>query len=217
MKRNKQFNHPCQDSPLEYKQCIAFHEAGHAAAIYLHNKTRNLPPIFFQIQLHDLRNASTTHDCLAKVEGGRFIESLPASIETLMHDLPDNNHIMMPLMNGYMAAFEADIINLLVGPLAEAKFIAETDGEPFSKELLVLSALKHYGGSSDLDLAYEYLSCFSAEKALQEQKLAELFNTAFDFVNDRRNWKAITKLANFIIASDKNTIDCNEVALLLES
>lgn len=217
MKRNKLFNATCLDSPLEYQQCIAFHEAGHAAAIYLHNKARNLPPIFFQIQLHDLKSVSMPYDCLAKVDGGRFIEALPVSIETLVHDLSDNNHVMAPLMNDYMAAFDADIVNLLIGPLAEAKFIAETDDEPFSKELVVLSALKHYGGSSDLELVHEYLRCFSADEVLQEQKLAKLFTVAFEFVHNRKNWQAITKLANYIMASDKNTIDCNEVALVLEA
>lgn len=215
MKRNMQFNHPGQDNPLEHKQCIAFHEAGHAAAIYLHNKARNLPPVFFQILLNDTNGGNRHQDCIAKVEGGRFIESLPSSIEMLMHELTDRNDAMEPLANGYMAAFEADIVNLLVGPLAEARFIAETDDEPFSKELVDLAALKNYGGSSDLELASEYLNCFSDCGNQQKLKLAELFTEAFDFVNNRANWKAIGKLAHYILASDKNIISCNEVASLL--
>jgi len=30
---------------------IAFHEAGHAAAIHLYNKQKQLPPVYFQITI----------------------------------------------------------------------------------------------------------------------------------------------------------------------
>lgn len=30
---------------------IVFHEAGHAAAIYLYNKQKQLPPVYFQITI----------------------------------------------------------------------------------------------------------------------------------------------------------------------
>jgi len=222
MKRNKLFS---QDKLLERKQCIAFHEAGHAAAIYLNNKARNLPPVFFQILLKDLNAESeesvmvyqvTQNDCIARVQGGRFIESLPSSIDALVHDLTDHNDAMIPLMRDYMIAFEVDIVNLLIGPLAEAKYIAETDDELFNHQLVDLDALKNYGGSSDLELAREYLQCFSACKQQQDKKLDELFTVAFNFITNRANWAAIAKLANYILNSNKNLISCEEVVSLLE-
>ncbi len=219
MKRNKIFKNISQDKLLGHKQCIAFHEAGHAAAIYLNNKARNLPPTFFQILLKDLNSMSEESimvyqvDCIARVKGGRSIKSLPYSTDTLAHD---HHHTMGALIKDHIVAFEVDIINLLIGPLAEAKYIARTDDELFNHKLVDLEALRNYGGSSDLEMAYEYLQCFSACKQQQNKKLDELFDVAFDFINDRANWAAITKLANYILDSNKNIIDCEEVVLLLE-
>lgn len=221
MKRNSVFKSPGQDKLIDHKQCIAFHEAGHAAAIYLNSKARNLPPVFFQIMFKDLNGTSeenlmvyqVTHDdYIAKVKGGRSIKLLPNSNDnnTGHHDS------MASLIKDQMIALEVDIINLLIGPLAEAKHIAETDDELFNPKLVNLKALKNYGGSSDLERANEYLQSFSACKHQQGKKLEELFSLAFNFVNDRANWAAITKLAHYILDSNKNIIDCEEVASLLE-
>lgn len=208
MKRNQIFKSLRQE---QHKQCIAFHEAGHAAAIYLNNKTGNLPPVFFQIMIKDLSSMPeenitvyqvAQNDCIASVKGGRSIKSLPSSTDILAKD--------------QMAAFEVDIINLLVGPLAEAKYIAHVDDELFNQKLVGLEALKNYGGSSDLEMVNDYLQYFSACKQQQRKKLDELFSAAFDFVNDRANWAAITKLANYILDSNKNIISCEEVASLFE-
>ena len=91
------------------------------------------------------------------------------------------------------------------------------DGELFNHKLVHLKSLKNYGGSSDLALAREYLESFSASKQQQDEKLDELFTEACDFVNDYSNWKAITKLANYILESNKNIICCEEVISVLES
>ncbi|MCK9395053.1 MAG: hypothetical protein M0Q44_05635 [Methylobacter sp.] len=226
MKRNKTFNTLSQEKLLDHKQCIAFHEAGHAAAIYLNNKARHLPPVFFQIMFKDLNNGSeediivyqVTHDdCIARVQGGRSIESLPSPIDTLVHETADNNNdAMTHLTKDYMLDFEMDIINLLIGPLAEAKHIANTDDELFNHQLVNLKALKNYGGNSDLELANKYLQSFSACKQQQAEKLDELFAVAFNFITDRANWTAITKLANYILDSNKNIISCEEVVTLLD-
>jgi hypothetical protein len=225
MKRSTVTDIPLQDKIKEHRQCIAFHEAGHAAAIYLNNKAKNLPPVFFQIMFKDLRSEkdydvtvyqATQGDCVAKVEGGRLIESLPPSMEGLMSKLTAHNDTMVQLVDDYMTAFETDIINLLIGPLAEAKYVAHTDNESFNQRLIPLKALKNYGGSSDLALANEYLQSFSACKYYQAEKLDELFKSAFKFINDNSNWKAVTKLANYILRSNKNIISCEEVALVLE-
>jgi hypothetical protein len=60
------------------------------------------------------------------------------------------------LSDNYLLAFEADIVNLLIGPLAEAKYTAQIDSEPFSEQLLSVQALKNYGGDADLKVVNEY-------------------------------------------------------------
>ena len=139
------------------------------------------------------------------------------SIDGLAHKLIDHNEAMAPLVRDYIIAFEADIINLLVGPLAEAKHVYNRDDELFNHQLVNLKSLKNYGGGSDLALAREYLESFSASKQQQDEKLDELFAVACDFVSDYSNWKAITKLANYILESNKNIISCEEVVSVLES
>jgi len=226
MKRNKIVDFCSHNRQQQHKQCIAFHEAGHAVAIYLNNNARNLPPVFFQILFKETNGATddgvsiyqTTHDdSIARVEGGRLIHSLPYSIDGLAHKLIDRNEAIAPLVRDYMMAFEADIINLLIGPLAEAKHVYSRDDELFNHKLVDLKALKNYGGDSDLELAREYLESFSTSKQQQDEKLDELFTVACDFVSDYSNWKAITKLANYILESNKNIISCEEVVSVLES
>jgi hypothetical protein len=226
MKRNNITDIPTQYRLKQHKECIAYHEAGHAAAIYLNNKAKNLPPVYFQIVFKELSDdkdydviiyQATHDDSIARVEGGRLIQSLPYSIDGLAHKLIDRNEAMTPLVRDYIIAFETDIINLLVGPLAEAKHAYNRDDEVFNHQLINLRALKNYGGGSDLALAREYLESFSVNRQQQEEKLDELFLDAFDFINDRANWKAITRLADYILKSNKNIIGCEEVVSLLES
>lgn len=225
MKRNQIIDINRLSRLQQHKQCIAFHEAGHAAAIYLNNKTRNLPPVFFQIMFKDLSGVpdfdvlvySASHDdSIARVEGGRLIETLPYSVDGLAHKLIDRNEAMAPLVKDYLNAFEADIINLLVGPLAEARHVYSRDDELFNHKLLDLKSLKNYGGDSDLTLAREYLESYSASKQQQDKKLHEMFDEACNFISDDSNWKAITKLAGYILESNKNIIRCEEIVSLLQ-
>jgi hypothetical protein len=226
MKRNKIIDICKHNRLMQHKQCIAFHEAGHAAAIYLNNKARNLPPIFFQIIFKEISKTSdfdeiiyeATHDdSVARVEGGRLIQSLPYSVDDLAHKLIDQNEAMTPSAMDYIIAFEADIINLLIGPLAEAKHVHDRDDELFNHQLINLKSLENYGGESDLALAREYLKSFSASSQQEVGKLDELFAAACDFVGDSSNWKAITKLANYILESNKKIISCEEVVSVLQS
>jgi hypothetical protein len=226
MKRNKIIEALSQDKLIEHKQRVAFHEAGHAAGIHLNNKVRKLPSVFFKIIFKEMGGVTaadvmayqTTHDdCIARVEGGRLIDLLPLSIDTLVQELTEhNNGAVMKLVKDYMVAFEADIINLLIGPLAEAKHVAATDDELFNHQLVNLKALKNYGGSSDLALANEYLQSYSADKQQRAEKLDELFAVAFNFVNNDANWAAITKLAEYVLGSSKNIIDCEEIVSVLD-
>lgn len=215
-----------QGELIEHRQRIAFHEAGHAAGICLNNKARQLPPVFFKIIFKGMSGVipeadcmayTSTHDeCMARVEGGRLIESLPLSIDSLANDVSNHQDSMKQLVNEYMVAFEADVINLLIGPLAEAKRVAEIDDELFNQKLVNLNALENYGGDTDLALANEYLQSYSPDKQQQAEKLNELFNAAFNFINDDDNWAAITKLASYILGGNQNTIGCEEIVSALE-
>jgi hypothetical protein len=226
MKRNKVTGPIGHNILKEHKQRVAFHEAGHAAGIYLNNKARQLPPVFFKIIFKEINSLTeldvmayeTTHDdCIARVEGGRLIELLPPSIESLANKIQEQHHQgMTKLISDYMIAFESDIVNLLIGPLAEAKHVADTDDEFFNHQIVNLKALKNYGGSSDLALAYEYLQSLSGDRQQIDEKLDQLFAEAFNFVNIDENWMAITELANYILDSRKNIICCEDVISILD-
>lgn len=225
MKRNEIVKTYSQDKLLGHKQCIAFHEAGHAAGIYLNIKARCLPPVFFKIIFKDMSgetdidtmaHQSVNDECIARVEGGRLIELIIPSIDSLMRGLTECNDTTGQLVDDYMIAMETDIINLLIGPLAEAKFVAETDDEQFNYKLVNLKALINYGGSSDLALVNEYLQSFSTDMQKRDKKLEELFIAAYNFINNDANWLAITKLADYILSSSKSITCCEEVVSILD-
>jgi hypothetical protein len=207
--------------PDALKKQTAIHEAGHAAAIYLGNKQKQLPPVFFQIIIQDIihegqwpcRTSPAAHvmTCFAKVEGGRLIHTLPSSLaEATRRFSPDERQ-------AYQAAFEADIVNFLAGPLAEAKYVALCDGELFNPRLVNLEALHFYGGSADVALAREYLDCLPVDGLEKEQKITELFLAAYRFINQRSHWRAITALADFILNAGKKEISCEEIIGVLDA
>lgn len=225
MKRNDIIYNSISDISVEHKRRIAFHEAGHATAIYFNTKNNSLPSVFFQIKFKNLNSNSAKHisdyqtvhgDSIATVEGGRLINLLPATAEEFADKFETQQQTAVDFKNAYKQAFEMDIINLLVGPLAEAKHVADTDDELFNKQLVNLKALRNYGGASDLGLVDEYMQTYSNCKLLQEQKLNELLAAAHNFVSDRTYWGKIAKLANYIMDSNKNLISCEEVITILE-
>jgi hypothetical protein len=212
--------HPINHPELSRKTAI--HEAGHAAAIYLGNKQKRLPPVYFQIFINELDSGSQTsrclcksydscNNCITKVEGGRLIHTLPSSVEEAISDFS------LAQKQAYQHAFDADIFNLLVGPLAEANYVALRDGELINPRLVNLNALHYYGGASDLETINEYVECFIADAAQREKKLSELFLAAFNFINDSSNWRAITALADYILADNKNVLDCEEIIAVLDA
>ncbi|MEI6333757.1 MAG: hypothetical protein WCS87_04315 [Methylococcaceae bacterium] len=205
----------------ELSRKTAVHEAGHAAAIYLGNKQKQLPPVFFQIFIKKLKydfqlaeclcqSGDDCNYCFTKIEGGRLIHTLPSSVEEAICDFS------LTQKQAYQSAFEADIINLLAGPLAEANYIALRDNELINSRLVNFNALHYYGGSADLETINDYLDCLVTSQSGREKKLAELFLTAFNFINDRLNWQAITALADYILADSKNIIDCEEIMAVLD-
>ena len=94
----------------------------------------------FEKELGDYQ--ATHDDYIARGEGGRLIELLPFSINAFVHKTTGHNDTMVSFIKDYMVAFEADVNNMLIGPLAEAKHIYETEGEVFNPQLVNLHALK---------------------------------------------------------------------------
>ena len=221
MKRNKSI---ALTNPVHieaHKKRIAYHEAGHAIAILVNSELKQLPPIFFRINIHGSAKNSATDKYLslltgenysAEIEGGRLIKHVPESLHGFIENIDENksNNIV-----SFLTAFIADMVNLLIGPLAEAKHVAISDGEVFNKQLITAIGLQNYGGSSDLTLINEYLECYSSGKNEQDNLLAELLSQAFDFVNNAANWKKIRLLARHIVDEDINSIDYNEINALL--
>ncbi|MDD5412543.1 MAG: hypothetical protein PHF31_14220 [Methylobacter sp.] len=219
MKRNYQIDVNCPINDQDLIRQIAFHEAGHATAIYLYNKQKQLPPVFFQItikaldRLKDshLNTCSLAHDhFVAVVEGGCLIQSLPVAL------IESAYYFSVTEQDAYRTAFEADMVNLLIGPLAEAKHVALRDNEQFNARLININALNYYGGTADLEKIYEYLEVFIATKSQHEKKMSELFNKAFQFISSPVHWKAIECLADYILNNRENTIGCEEAISVLD-
>jgi hypothetical protein len=219
MNRNHIFNKALNLTHHEVNRKVAIHEAGHATAIHLGNKQKELPPVFFQIfitpvngdfQSSRFLNKPTTK-YIANIDGGRLIHTLPSSIEEATNGFTSNQKI------AYQLAFEADMINILAGPLAEAKYIKQRDGELLDPRLIHFNDLHYFGGTSDLESVSKYLECFLADSDYREQKITELFLSAFRFVNERSIWRAITGLADYIVSENKSVIECNEIIAVLES
>ncbi len=219
MNRNHQTNASYAIDDQDLIRQIAFHEAGHAAAIYLYNKQKQLPPVFFQItikaldrQKHSLLNmCSLSYEHFAAVvEGGRLIHSLPVALLESAHYFSDLEQ------DAYRTAFEADMINLLIGPLAEAKHVALRDDEQFNAKLVNINALQYYGGASDLKKVYDYLDTFIVDRSQHGDKLVELFNKAFEFISSSNHWQAIERLASFILNNKEKIISCEEAIVVLD-
>ncbi len=219
MNHKRIFNKALKLAHQEIYRKVAIHEAGHAAAIYLGNKRKRLPPVFFQIFITPVNADFQSSPFLTKpgtkyianIDGGRLIHTLPSSIEEATNGFSSAQNI------AYRRAFEADMINMLVGSLAEAKYIAERDGELINPRLIYLNAVYYFGATSELEAVNEYLDCFIANSELRKQKITELFLAAFSFVNERSNWRAITALADYIVNEDKSVVGCNEIIDVLET
>ncbi|NOQ16420.1 MAG: hypothetical protein GQ581_05130 [Methyloprofundus sp.] len=195
-------------SPQELHKHIAFHEAGHVAAIYLRNQQLKLPPVFFQIIINkDHQNHS---EFFAKIEGGRLVENLP--VAEIEHEHLNTEADKRDLQQAY----EADVVNLLVGPLAEAKFVALCDGEMFNLQLINLAALTNYGGHSDLEVAQRYLKYFISDAEQRELRMQFLFAQAFEFINHPDNWKCIHFFAHYLLDNEQTLISCEQASSSLE-
>ncbi|WP_394752247.1 hypothetical protein [Crenothrix sp.] len=221
MNRSKTVDAPRYKNLAGYQQRVAHHEAGHATGIYLNNRDYNLPPVFFKIifknvnQLWDSNGLMSQDGSIAKIKGGRLVQSLMPTFKALDSKFKCADETKLQVIDEYRLAFEADIVNLLIGPLAEAKFSYQTDNELFNEKLITLRSLKNYGGDDDLALVKDYLQSYSTDQEPQYELLDQLFAKAFNFINDNSNWKAIMRLANHILSCNNDVISCEEVALVL--
>lgn len=194
----------------ELDKQTAYHEAGHAAAIYLLNKQKQLPPIYFEIQINKPNGNTPNQHFSAKVIDGLLLNSLPSILMEDLANLSDSEQ------NSYQSAYEADVINLLAGPLAEAKYVSIRDDEIFIQNLINPKALHNYGGYSDVERAYNHLKTFITDSSLREKKMSELLTEAYRFVDHRANWKRIVKLAHHILDSGQTKITCEDVTSVFD-
>jgi len=200
-----------QNSGSKIRLRTAVHEAGHAAAIYLGNQQKQLQPVFFQIVICEIpdKSANANH-CLAKVQGGRLIHSLASTFnETVRQFSPAQKE-------SYLRAFDADIVNLMVGPLAEANYVAMMDNEIINAHIVNFPALRFYGGASDVEVIEEYLDFYSNDAAERKHKTDSLLYEAYCFINDRANWRAIIALSQTIMASKDELVNYQEIAAVLD-
>lgn len=194
--------------PDELDWRTAFHEAGHAAAIHINNQQKQLPPVFFEIQV---KRPSDAYDhFFAKVVDGNLIQNLPIAV------VESFSVVSSCEQHSCQRAYEADIVNLLAGPLAEAKYVSIRDNEIFNLKLINIDALHNYGGYSDLEKTQTYLDHFIASKAAREEKMQELLTQAFHFIDNRRNWHCIMNLAHHILDSQQETISCDDAITIFD-
>lgn len=198
---------------------IAYHEAGHAAGIHLHNKQKQLPSVFFRIILKNavagMPSAAKARfgralPFIAEIEGGRLTETMPIDV------LESSGYFSLTAADAYRTALEADIINLLIGAAAEAKHVALRETGRFDRCAVSLASLPCYGGASDLAEAYEYLESSMASRQLREEKIAELFNRALDFITEPVHWRAIEHLAGYLLLRKENSVSCEKAIAVLE-
>lgn len=219
MKNNWTAINDFQEARINIDKATAYHLAGHAVAICLGNKLRQLPDVHFQIviiqPMQDKRASGLSTDNVggytALVEGGRLIHHLPLTLATALEGLPSQQQ-----KDEYKCAFEADIINLLVGSLAEAKYIASRDVKAFNANLVNISGLRSNNGRPDSSLIVEYMDCFMFDQK-DYDRMKELYLDAFSFVNNRSNWFTISSLAAYILDKPTGCIDCEEVVSLIDS
>jgi len=104
-----------------------------------------------------------------------------------------------------------DIINILAGPLAEAKYEFLRNNQVFSINAIAPDVLQDYGGNADMQEVWYYLRCVIPSRQEQERKLQELFCEAFRFVQEFENWKQIATLAQYILDGGEEYICYEQV------
>ena len=145
-----------------------------------------------------------------EIEGGRIINNLPLSF-------PEETKYYSPAQKEeFRHLLETDVINLLAGPLSEAKFAALHDDEIFNANLVNIGSLRFYTGHASLALVKQYMDCFKLGVEDYEKKLKELFLSAYHFISDDLNWRAICSVAEYILNEPGKAIKDEEIRVLLK-
>lgn len=203
----------------ELHKCLAYHAAGQVASIYRGNKQKGLPFVFFRIfKKPFISESSVVHylnaprdNFIADVEGGRLIRTLPPLLAEQTKDFT------FAQKQFYEKAFEADVANILAGPLAEAKYVAQRDDETITARLVNLKALTFYHGASEVDLVSRYFECINLSENEKEKKIVDIYFDSFSFLSEYGNWSAITRLAGYILESDKSVIESDEAIAVIDT
>ena len=194
----------------------AYQQAGQAAAIYIGNKEKKLPAVYFKILIGPQAEASFAsfgvpvsngiNPDAVMIEGGRLVDNL-----LLLSD--DVAKYFSPLqLEQYRSAVEADITNMLAGILAEAKYKAHLNKTPFDIGLFTAESLADYCEEDEWATICEYTQLYKEDR---NRKLNRLVTLAFDFVSKPSYWRAISKLARFIQSKIMDAISCEEVASII--
>ena len=218
MKRNYYINDLDFGTFQELAIQIAYHEAGHATAIYLYNKQQQLPSIFFQIHLknyEDIKQLTAQDinyqgDYVAEIEGGCLIENLALNLSVSKNEINPNER------EEYYRALNADVINLLAGSIAEQNYLILRDNEIINEELLNIRNLGRYGNYSDMQKINNYLRFLSDCPVEQQQKLTLLLKESFSFITHPQTWKAVTAVAHYILDSQKQEVHCEDVFQVID-
>lgn len=220
MKRNYYIDDFKSCNIKELATQVAYHEAGHATAIYLYNKQQQLPPIFFRIHIKKQKNIKQlATDCMTQkmptvaaiIEGGCLIENLTLNLAVISNEMTETEKAE------YYQALDADIINLLAGSIAEKNYIILRDNEVINAEMLNIQALECYGNYSDMQKIKHYLSFFSDCPFQQQQKLTRLLKQAFEFITHQQTWRSVEAVANYILDSNKQSIHCEEIFKVIDA
>lgn len=204
---------------VEINLRVAYNRAGQATAIHFGNLRKQLPPVYFQLTItpQELDNQKINRfaDIYCKhnvnMEGGRLIQILPMSIVEATQNFTRRQQVE------YQSAFEADIVNILAGTLAEAKYVASRSNVPFDESLIDLPALGIYGGRSDFELINQYMQCFMGNNSERKRKLKNLLLMALSLINDSLIWRKTKSLAEFIQKQPEGTIPCEDLISFLDS
>jgi hypothetical protein len=208
MQQNNQRRANGLSNHLELNRLNAYHAAGHATALYLENKRKNLPLIYFKIVIN--KQDSIPRLLFTKVSGGRLVGDLATITQEHVF-----NHWNATGFDSQQRIYEADIINFLAGFLAEAKYVAIRDNEAFNINLLTPHGLQNYGVDADMQEVMSYLEIFIPNPEKRAVRFEALFAEAFNFVEQDDNWKSIVALANYILNHATGYISCEQTIAVL--
>ena len=203
--------------PRDIQPADAYYSAGQAIAITLGNTQKQLPDVYYQLCLNPCPRglpagpANSDKSYVLALEGGRLIHSLPMCLTDSQAFVYDQDHAMLH------CALEADVVNLLSGPLAEAKYTAAIRGETLNEKSLALSTLRFYSQGALTEQVDDYLECLSPLKIQRQHHFLKLLKASFNFINDGPMWSLIKALAEYIQAQPKAILTCEEIRFFLNS